>query len=128
LVATHVGSFVTSGNYYSGYKLLSETYFVLTLAVAAPLAANARWSRCAGLAVVMTWLALAGFASKQMVPCAHDAGYVVSYSELRAALESHAAGRPVGVLCLTDQPLWIVNLIAGESSISSAVLTPRQLI
>ena len=62
------------GNYYSGFKLLAHTYFIVLLGVAAVLfASSPRWCLLGSMVVVL-WLGLAGYATTRIVPLARQRG------------------------------------------------------
>ncbi len=126
LVAVHARAAIEGTNQYAGFKLLSHTYFVLILAAAAPLFTQIAWPRRIAGVIMALWLATAGICCYRLIPVIHSAGYSVKYTHLCKSLAKCPQGKPVAVLCAAREPLFLVNMVGGESNFTIAVLTSQQ--
>jgi hypothetical protein len=113
-------------NYYSAFKLLAHTYFVVVLGVAMVMLTAPRWWRLAGGLVLLLWLGLAGYSTSCIVPAVHEQGYCVSFPQLRAHVTGSAKGRAVAALTRQNSPWCVLNLISGETGVPVAAVTPLQ--
>jgi hypothetical protein len=113
-------------NYYSAFKILALSYFLLLLGVAAVLlAARPRW-RVVGGVVVLVWLTAAGHCTKKMRTTFNTASYVVSYTQLRDTVLRCSGGRPLTALTLHREPFGLLNLISGETGLPLVAVKPEQ--
>jgi hypothetical protein len=111
-------------NYYSAFKILAHTYFVVVLGVAIVLF-TVPW-RLAGGLVLLLWLALAGYSTSCIVPAVHQRGFFVNFPQLRALVMGSAKGHAVAALTHQNSPWCVLNLISGETGVPVAAVTPLQ--
>jgi hypothetical protein len=117
---------VSVDNFYSGFKILSFSYFILVLAAAATLlAALPHWRFMAGTFVVV-WLAVAGRCTRHMVHAFRACGYPINYAELRETVLRYSDGRPVTALTVYRDPFCLLNLISGETGLPLVAVKPEQ--
>jgi hypothetical protein len=125
LVAIHVRC-VMLDNYYSAFKILALSYFLLLLGAAAVLlAARPRW-RVVGGVVVVVWLTAAAHCTKKMTLTFNSASYTVSYAQLRDTVLRCSGGRPLTALTLHREPFGLLNLISGETGQPLVAVKPEQ--
>jgi hypothetical protein len=113
-------------NYYSAFKILAHTYFVVVLGVALVLFSAPRRWRLAGGLVLLLWLGLAGYSTSCIVPAVHEQGFCVSFPQLRALVTGSAKGHAVAALTRQNSPWCVLNLISGDTGVPVAAVTPLQ--
>jgi hypothetical protein len=125
LVAIHVKG-AANDNYYTGFKFLAHSYFLVILGVAAMSFAKAwRWRLVSGLVLVL-WLALAGYSTCCIVPAVHREGFSISFPQLRAVVTQSSKGQAVAALTHENAPWCLLNLVSGETGVPVAAVTPLQ--
>jgi hypothetical protein len=126
VVSVHALGTIRGTNYYSGFKLLSHTYFVLIVGWAAWLHFDRRWLRRLTLAALGLWVVTAGYATCRMIPFIHHNGYLVSYSALRDAVAANARGQAVAAMCGFREPFVLLNMVSAETGVPLAALSMDQ--